>query len=514
MAGWEAVTDEHVVIGAGLGGLTAGALLAEAGHGVRVLEAHQQPGGCATTFQRFDAEIEVSLHEMEGLDDDDLKRSVFERLGVFDHVEFEHAEHFYRYVDPGRDVDVAIPHGRENAIDALATAFPEERGGIRTFVETLLSIRSEMADWPFFEDASAVDYALAPFRQRTMGRFRNATVGELLEKWIDAEPCKLALAANLSYYHDDPYELSVPFYAVAQGGYLEGGSYYVRGGSQRLSDYLVSVIEDAGGTVECNRLVSDVRVENGRVAGVRHAKTHTGTDERITDTLSVVANAAIPIVAETLLPDRHGEVLSEQIVEFELAPSLSTLYLVFEPTPADLGNEYYSTIVEGDGIESLDDLRHVGKRGFGSRRLAFVDYSQVDADLAPDGKSVGAITTVDYLEEWAGLTDAEYKRKKRRVGEVLLRRLEAVVPGVTDAVVHRELATPRTIERFTRNPGGTAYGFAQTPEQALGNRAVEPPVDGLEFASAWSSPGGGFTGAILGGAKTATALAPEGVPIP
>jgi len=54
----------HVVVGAGLGGLTAAASLAEAGQDVRVLEAHEQPGWCATTFQHFDAEIEVSLHGM------------------------------------------------------------------------------------------------------------------------------------------------------------------------------------------------------------------------------------------------------------------------------------------------------------------------------------------------------------------------------------------------------------------------------------------------------------------
>lgn len=501
--------DDYVVVGAGLGGLTAGALLADAGHQVRVLEAHQQPGGCATTFTRFDTEIEVSLHEMEGLDEYDLKRSVFERLGVFEHVEFERTDQFYRYIDPGRDVDVVVPHGRDAAIDGYAAAFPDERDGIRRFIDTLLSIRHEVADWPFFEDPSVADYALAPIRQRTMGRYRNATVGDLLDRWIDDETCKVALAANLSYYHDDPYDLSVPFFAVAQGGYLEGGSYYVRGGSQQLSDYLVSCIEDAGGRVECGRLVSDIHVDHGQVSGVTHAKTHTGTDERTTRVSSVVANAALPNVADDLLPAEHGAALSTQLADFEVAPSLTTLYLVFEPPVAELGNDYYSTVIEGPSIDTLADLGAASTTGFGSRRLGFVDYSQVTADLAPEGKSVGAITTVDYYEEWTGLTDSEYRQKKRRVGDVLLRRLDEVIPGVEDAVAHRELATPLTIERFTRNPNGTAYGFAQTPEQALGNRTVAPPVQGLEFASAWSNPGGGFTGAILSGAKTAATLAPQ-----
>lgn len=496
----------HVVVGAGLGGLTAGAVLAESGREVRVLEAHDRPGGCATTFQRFDAEIEVSLHELEGLDGNDPKRPVFEALDVFEGVPFERADHVFRYVDPERGTDLAVPHGREAAIEAYASAFPRERDGIRTVLETLFAIRAELAEWPVLEDPSLLDYALAPVRQRTLGRYRNATVGDLLDERLDDEACKRALVATLSYYHDDPHELALPFFAVAQGGYIEGGGYYVRGGSQRLSEHLVSRIEDAGGAVECGRLVSDVRVEAGRVSGVTHAATHTGTDQRTTTADSVIANAAVPNVAETLLPEPYGSQLATEVSTFEVAPSLSTLYLLCEPTPAELGNEYYSTIIEGRGVDDLSALADAPARGFGSRRLAFVDYSQLAADLAPEGQSVAAVTTVDYADEWRGLTDTEYRRKKARVSEVLRRRLEDLVPGIGEAVVHSELATPRTIERFTRNPEGTAYGFAQTPEQAMGNREIEPPVEGLRFASAWSNPGGGFTGAILGGATAASSL--------
>ena len=77
-----------VVIGGGLGGLTAGAKLAKEGRKVLLLEQHDRPGGCATTFKRKGFTIEVGLHEMDGMDGRDMKTRIFRDLGVFDHCTF------------------------------------------------------------------------------------------------------------------------------------------------------------------------------------------------------------------------------------------------------------------------------------------------------------------------------------------------------------------------------------------------------------------------------------------
>jgi phytoene dehydrogenase-like protein len=83
------------------------------------------------------------------------------------------------------------------------------------------------------------------------------------------------------------------------------------------------------------------------------------------------------------------------------------------------------------------------------------------------------------------------------------------LPELPPAVSHAELATPKTIRRYTLNPAGTAYGFAQTPEQSLLHRRFDPPVSNLAFASAWSFPGGGFTGAIAAGYRAAVTVLGE-----
>jgi phytoene dehydrogenase-like protein len=87
-----------IVIGAGLGGLTAGAKLAREGMKVLVIEQHSRPGGCATTFRRGEYTLEVGLHEMDGPGSRDVKNRIFGELEVTGNVEFIPVPEFYRFI--------------------------------------------------------------------------------------------------------------------------------------------------------------------------------------------------------------------------------------------------------------------------------------------------------------------------------------------------------------------------------------------------------------------------------
>ncbi|WP_193310408.1 NAD(P)/FAD-dependent oxidoreductase [Halorubrum halophilum] len=506
------IEDEHetVVVGAGLGGLVAGAKLAREGQSVLVLEQHSVPGGCATIFQRPGFTFEVSLHEIEGLDKHDVKRPILEELGVLDELSFEPIPEFYNY--RRGDDELLVPHGQDDVLEHLQSAFPEEATALEQFFSVLWEIRESLGSVSMSRDISLSTLLLFPIRHRTFFRYRNTSLGAFLDDLFDDEELKLALTANLGYYHDDPYSMSLPYFAVAQGGYLTGGGYYIHGGSQALSDHLADIVTANGGTIQTERRVTDILVDGDDVTGVRHERSRPGTvDETGLDAVqistdNVVANAALPLVAKDLLPAPHGDRLSQEFEEWSVAPSLTTLHLGFETPPSELGCDHYSTVIAPADATSLADSVQSLHGSYGGRTLSFVDYSQIDAGLVNGERAVGSITTIDYLEEWEGLTDAEYREKKQRVKEVLLRRLGEQFPELPPAVSHAELATPKTIRRYTLNPAGTAYGFAQTPAQSLLHRRFDSPVSNLAFASAWSFPGGGFTGAIAAGYRAATTL--------
>ena len=98
------------------------------------------------------------------------------------------------------------------------------------------------------------------------------------------------------------------------------------------------------------------------------------------------------------------------------------------------------------------------------------------------------------------LSDDEYKAKKEEAACDFIERLNELFPGIKDGIDFYEVGTPKTIMLYTLNPLGTPYGFAQIPSQSGMKRMKhKSPIKNLYFASAWTMPGGGFTGAILSG---------------
>jgi phytoene dehydrogenase-like protein len=162
-----------------------------------------------------------------------------------------------------------------------------------------------------------------------------------------------------------------------------------------------------------------------------------------------------------------------------------------------LGNSYYSTAVFDSSVKSMSDILKNNNGDFSKRSFIFVDYSQVDSGLAPAGKSVGAICCVDYLKDWKSLDRNEYKARKEQVTAILIDRLEKIIPGIKDIIEYSETGTSSTVRRYTLNPEGAVYGFAQTPSRKIFDSFKS--LDNLHFASAWGKTGGGFSGVIIGG---------------
>lgn len=468
-----------IIVGGGLGGLTSGAKLAREGKKVLLLEQHDRPGGCATTFKRKDFTMEVGLHEMDGLHPSDPKTKIFQDLGVFDKVEFLELPEFYRFVN--ERYDIVIPHNRELAISRLVKAFPDEEKGINTYFEQLLNARKILKERRDQEDIS---------------------VGEFLDEIISNNDLKLILLGNLGYFHDDPYTLSYSYYLNAQGAYYNGRANFVKGGSQKLSDALKEIIEENGGEVKLNHLVSKILFENGIPSAVQHHKKEKTTSREFTDSASeIIVNAALPTVVKEMIPAEYAGTLDDQIDKMEIGASLLTVYYGFNKSLATLGNKNYSTFFYDPSVKSQADILANNHSDFDTRSFTFVDYGQVDSGLAPEGKSVGAVCCIDYPADWDNLSPQEYKNKKAEAGEKITERCEKLIPGFRDAVEYMEVATSLSVRRYTLNPGGAVYGFAQLPGKKTDYLDNFPP--NLHVASAWGKLGGGFSGAIINGYMTA-----------
>ncbi len=488
-----------IIIGGGLGGLTAGAKLAKEGKKVLLIEQHNVPGGCATTFKHKDLKIEVGLHMIDGLDDGDPKLKIFKELGVLDNMEFKRIPEFYRFVKPG--VDMTIPDDCEQAIRVLTERFPKEKKSILKFFKIIIALRKEVFRVPRQKWKMLLSMPFFPLYAPNLMVYENTTVGRFFDDLFDDEDLKLVLLANLGYYHNNPYTMSLLYYSIAQGSFFRGG-YFIKGGSQILSDYLASVIEENNGEIIYRHLVDEIIIENGVATGVKYSKkSSTKSEQQTAFGKCIVANAAIPNVMKELIKDSDVQSrLTNFVGTPEIAPSILSVYLGFKKPPKELGNKSYSTIFFDGCISSQKELVEYHHADFSKRVCIFVDYSQIDSGLAPEGKSVGVFSALDYISDWDNLPKDSYNKRKEEVAQTLIERLEKHIPGIKDQIEYYEVGTPATIRRYTLNPEGTAYGYAQIPNQAGRKRVkIKSPIPNLFFASAWTEPGHGFTGAILSG---------------
>ncbi len=465
---------DAVVIGAGLGGLTAGAKLAKEGKKVLVVEQHDRPGGCATTFKRKDFTMEVGLHEMDGLDRTDLKVKIFNDLVVFDEIEFLKVPEFYHFIH-GKN-EFTMPHDSDKAIELLIQRFPEEKNGISAFFDKLLNSRKKNIDNDHIEQ----------------------NLGEFLDSIISNQNLKLILLGNLGYFHDDPYTLSLSYYTAAQGRYFKGGGNFIKGGSQKLSDYLSAFINKNNGKVLLNHIATGILTDKDKAIGITYtAKSKTSNESFEVFADIIIANTSIPTVANTLLPKEYGQVLAKQIENMKIGASLLTIYLGFKKPLKEIGSKYYSYFVYDSSVKSIADI-HANNRGnFENRSFTFVDYSQVNSELAPKDKSVGAVCCIDYPTEWENMDKQEYRQKKEQVAQIFIDKLEKIIPGIKEQIEYYEVATSKTVGRYILTPECAVYGFAQTPENVI--KPTIETIENLHFASAWTKIGGGFSGAIYSG---------------
>src|SRR5208283_5444900 len=249
--------------------------------------------------------VEASLHEtVDPSDPLDPKARILRALGILDDLEFVPVGAFYELRGGLFDPPFVLPHGLDAAEAALADRFPQHRSAFRRCFERLRAVREAMSVVGEQHDSLwwFVHAPVLPLRLWPLLRDMRLSLSEVFEHLFgDDEGPKLALAANLGYYADDPDRLWWLFYAIAQGGYLASGGTYIRGGSGALSRSLIGVVEADGGAARAGRTVTEIILDGqGRAAGVAH--TAADGSDRVVDRAPVLFGNAAPTVLADALP--------------------------------------------------------------------------------------------------------------------------------------------------------------------------------------------------------------------
>ncbi len=506
---------DAITIGSGLGGLTAAALYSRAGHRVLVLERNGEIGGAATTYRHGALNIEASLHETPQLATSvDPKGRILQALGVEDELEFVSAGPLYEVRGRLFDPPCVLPTG-DAARAALEDRFPRHRKAFQRFFQRVEAVRSAIGVvgeehdglW-WFLHAPVLPLKLWPL-YRDMRRSLSEVFADLVG---DDEMPKIALAANLGYFGDDPDRLGWVYYALGQGGYLSGGGAYIKGGSASLTRRLAEVVRDEGGQVLIGRTVTEILLDDqGRAAGVAH----TGPDgaDRCVDRATVLfGNAAPSVLANTLPPERRSA-FARQFAGREPSTSLFSVAVGLDRPAREFGLTHYSTVLFPDWFGRLTDYSRfahllAGLPGNRMPALIVVNYDAVDSGLNPADAHLVSITGLDRLANWKELDESFYGAKRQAWLQAIIGQVDQYFPGFASAVVHREMATAATMAHYLNTPDGAVYGFAQVPPHGIPTagtpRGIQTTVPGLWLASTFGGFGG-FSGAMFSGMLAARA---------
>ena len=489
---------DAIVIGAGMGGLSAATHLALGGMRVLVLEQHHKVGGCSTSFSRGGFNFDAALHEMGG--GGDAGGPLTEMLqisGVADKVELIRIPNLYRSVFPG--VDFTYPGSPEAAVEALSQRWPQERRAIERYHRLMKRVYNDSRELSEMYRRGRAMLALAPFRQPTLLRFFKTNIGSVLDRMFHDPGLKGVLSQLWVYYGPPPSQLWSIMMMSANWGYLTEGAWHIKGSSQALSDAYAERIGELGGEVRTGTLVTSILLQDGRAAGVttEHGETFTAR--------YVVSNADpfqtfFKLLGEEQTPPDYAA----RIRSMEPANSLVGVYLGLDVEPSHWGctdheifyntslvaEENHAAMMEGRYTEAAAAITFYGNLG--------------DPWYAPPGKSVLALHAYSDIDNWP-TERAAYQAEKQRVADDLLTLTEHTFPGLRDHIEVMEVITPRTLQAFTLQHRGIPYGWAFTPDQGM-RLSNDTPVPGLYLASSWTNPGHGVSTAQTSGYQAATLI--------
>jgi all-trans-retinol 13,14-reductase len=500
---------DAIVIGSGMGGLTAAALLARhAGKRVLVLERHYEAGGYTHVFRRPGYEWDVGVHYVGEMQPGTMLRTLFDQV-TDGAVAWEPMGEVVDRIVLGDEV-FEYPAGRERVRAALVARFPAEERAIDAYLAAVAAVVA--ASYRFNTEKALpgpLAWAAGPYLRRKFVRWAGRSTREVLESLTRDQRLIGILTAQWGDYGLPPGRSSFAVHALVANHYLDGG-YYPVGGASRIAEAALAVIGRAGGRALIRAEVAEVVLERGRAVGVKMA-----LDGQVLRAPIVISAAGLSTTLARLLSSEAAARTGLVDVVQAIAPSVAHLglYVGLKHTAEELGLPRANLWLFPD--EHHDETFRRIEEGE-SAPFTFISFpSAKDPDFAlrhPGRATIDLITFTAYdrFRVWESgawrKRGEEYEALKARLSARLLETLYAAVPSVRGKVDLHELSTPLSTRHFTNYGGGEIYGLAHTPRRFI-ERRLRPRtrIPGL-FLTGQDVLGCGVCGAMIGGALTASAI--------
>ncbi|MDD1776391.1 MAG: NAD(P)-binding protein [Candidatus Methanomethylicus sp.] len=453
-----------IVIGAGLGGLTAASLLAKQGINVIVIEQHCLPGGACTSFRRegrvFDSGAALifgfgnkgyNLHHI-------LVNILEEPITIIPREKFFRLDFSGQEIMVWKDLDKFLPE--------LEKYFPKEKdeleelygyltGLYKRYIENknILTPPSEMSD------SYKMKMLLSnPLRVVKLTKLISQSAKDLMGPYIKSQRLlefydKLCASYAYTSMSETPAIMALTMFTDNHNG----GTYYVAGGAQTYTNLLEKAIEKYGGTMLYRKKVEKIIFEGNKACGVRLSEGQSIKADRVlSDT--TVWNLFLNLIPQEKVTDEQKKWVNALVPTY---PAM-VLYAVIDKQafPPDTNPvEYF--ISNTSNIDMGDITMYIPT----------ID----DHSLCPEDEHIVTIFSPAPDQKWPRPFEKEYqteeyKEKKRRQADLIVDEITKRFPEFRKGIRKLIIATPSTIERYTLKTWGCVGGPKQMMGQELTKR--------------------------------------------
>lgn len=456
---------DYVILGAGLGGLSAAACLTKQGYRVIVLEKHYLPGGCCHTFDYGEYSFCADVHYISQCGPGktiDQFLNYIERNVVFNSLNPDCID---RVITP--EADFAIPLGWENLRTALLSNFPEEQQAINRYCDEIKQLRQEirsLVQEVRWFNRKWSDWLKLPKYWNLFWK-RSWTLQDLYN-YVGLSPkLQAVLAGQSGDYALPPEEIALITHTSLVWDYSEG-AYYPKHHFRHFVNTITEAITSGGGVIKYSTPVEHIQVSNNTIHSViADGKTYKANKAYISD--------LDPKLTVELMHD--SEALSrkerQRLTSYEYSASAFNIYLGldsrFDPERYGIGNWnvwYYPT---GDlNREYQQQLAQDFSRPW--IFLSCPTMKTQEPGVGPQGHHVLEIATVCPYEPFEHLHKHDpkaYKAKKREVYQQIMTSVRDLIPDVDNYARMKLYGTPTTSEFYLGQPQGNIYGAKLVPKQ-------------------------------------------------
>uniref|UniRef100_A0A8C5N8F7 Inactive all-trans-retinol 13,14-reductase-like n=1 Tax=Gouania willdenowi TaxID=441366 RepID=A0A8C5N8F7_GOUWI len=498
-----------IVIGSGIGGLTAGATLAKAGKKVLVLEQHDQAGGCCHTYIEKGFEFDVGLHYIGQVHENSLLRIAFDQI-TEGQLEFQELNQHFDTIQIGTGSekrDYTILSGKTEMKAHLLKQFPNDTKAIETFFNlmkwvSLLLLKSGIAD------------LVSPV-------FKLSGTGAT--KLVNTLTSNKDLQVIFSYlfYGVPPKDSSILINALLVHHYKRG-AYYPKGGASEIAFHIIRTIQKYGGNCLVRAPVSQILVnDQGAAYGVKVRK---GQEELEVHAPVVVSNCGIFTTFQKLLPPeiQVKDNVQERLNMMKHGRGSFLVFSGFEGTEEELGlvSTNFWLFKNNDMDKSMDDYFALGKdEAPDNIPMMFITVpssKDPESKLRHPGKCCMTILTMvkyEWFEEWKDTSvrkrGDEYYDYKMKFAKNLFDWACTVFPNIKDKLVFQDVATPLTNMHYLGAQRGAMYSAEHNLErfqaEAVARNRSSTPIKNL-YISGQDVFSCGIAGALHGGLLCASTV--------